>query len=91
MEENSNINIERLISKITFEFFFFISAHTAASNLHFLEPLYNHIITGKSQKDILITRLWSASLELKPYHAISIEFFGGHTRVQIVFFGLYYL
>jgi hypothetical protein len=87
VEPVPKINIERLISKIAFEFFFFVSAHTASNNLQFIEPLYHQIRTGENQKDIFITRMQSQSKTFKPYHAISFETFGGHTRVEVVFFG----
>jgi len=87
IEKNDNVNIDRLISKIAFEFFFFTSYHTFASNIQFLEPLYKQIITGCQQSELSISKLQTQSTEYKPYHAISLELFEGHTRVVVVFFG----
>jgi len=87
VKKNDKINVERLISKIAFEFFFFVSYHTFSSNIHFLEPLYKHIVTGTQQKELFISRLESESSDYMPYHAITLELFGGHSRIQVIFFG----
>lgn len=81
------INMERFVSKITFEFLFFIGAHNASAIINFLEPLFLLINTGEKQDPVFITRQKPLYDESQPFHAICLESAYQITRVEIILFG----
>ncbi len=84
---DDQVNVERLVAKIAYEFILFVGATRLNNNLGIVESLRRQIATGDSQNPIFVTRIESPIEEIQPVHVIALEIIGNMTRVEVVFFG----